>query len=351
MNYGQKNAANGVVGLDGSSNITVAGTVSTNTVQGRTSNLKLNPSASGQAVSLAQGLAVALVNVGSSSTSTTFSVRNTTGSFFTAQDGVVFTSANQLDDGVGNLYAESLTSGANVTAGSNTNPGVFTSYPTGNGTGIFNFQAANNSGNFTIALSNASHAQSTVYSIPDVGAATGQLLNKTAALVSGNLIQASGTAGVVVDSGVATNSVLSTTGNAYVSANPDPSPNLVTFYIVVDNAALASGGQVVLYGSSGTKQYQILDLFISARTNFSGGGGNRLGSITDGTTTFSVIPAASMQAQVSSRWGSTAIPFPASTALFNPTISGASLVFKYSGGTTDYTAGSILIMGLMQRTH
>lgn len=331
-------------------NVTVASgnTLLTNTLTGISGNIKINPGASGSAVSLAQGLAIGVVNVGSASTSTTFTVRNTSGAFFTAQNGFVFTAVNTLDDGSGNLYGETLTSGTNVTAGSNTNQGIFTSYPPGNGTGIFNFQAVDNSGNFTITLSNAAHAQSTVYSIPDVGAATGQLLNKTAPLVNGNLIQASGAAGKTVDSGVAAASVLSTTGNAYVSTNPDPSPNFVSFFVVADYTALASGGQVVLYTSSGTKQYQIIQMYISTRTNFSGG--NRLGLITDGTNSFSIIPAANMLAQANSGWGSVALPFP-TFALFTPTASGASLVFKYSGGITDYTAGSILIMGLMQRTH
>jgi hypothetical protein len=53
-----------------------------------------------------------------------------------------------------------------------------------------------------------------------VTAATGQFLVKTAALVSGNLVQASGTAGVTVDSGVATTNVqLKTQVKAAITGN------------------------------------------------------------------------------------------------------------------------------------
>ena len=69
-----------------------------------------------------------------------------------------------------------------------------------------------NTGDFAVSISNAAHGQATVYSVADVGAATGQLLNKTAALVCGNLIKASGTAGIVVDAGFA---VLANTTAAY----------------------------------------------------------------------------------------------------------------------------------------
>lgn len=88
-----------------------------------------------------------------------------------------------------------------LAAGRSGTPGTISSFPPTIARGSFKLAAADNSGDFLVALSNASHGQATVYSIPDVGAATGQILNKTAALVSGNVIAASGTAGVVVDAG------------------------------------------------------------------------------------------------------------------------------------------------------
>lgn len=67
-------------------------------------------------------------------------------------------------------------------------------------------------GAFDTTISNGTMGQSTVYTIPDVGAATGQFLVKTAALVDGQLIKASGTAGKVAGAGF---SVLANTTAAY----------------------------------------------------------------------------------------------------------------------------------------
>jgi hypothetical protein len=94
------------------------------------------------------------------------------------------------------------------------------SFPATAANGSLILAAANAGGAFNTTISNGTMAQSTVYTIPDVTAATGQLLAKTAAFVNGNIIQASGTAGVTVDSGVATTNVqlktqvkAATTGN------------------------------------------------------------------------------------------------------------------------------------------
>lgn len=90
----------------------------------------------------------------------------------------------------------------NVTSGSSGDAGTFISFPATAANGSLIFAAANAGGAFNTTVSNGTMGQSTVYTIPDVAAATGQILAKTAALVSGNFISASGTAGVVVDSGV-----------------------------------------------------------------------------------------------------------------------------------------------------
>lgn len=98
--------------------------------------------------------------------------------------------------------AATAINGGNIQAGLSGTAGHLASFPSTASSGSLLLTAVANSGNFNVTISNASHGQSTVYSIADVGAATGQLLNKTAALVNGNLIQASGTAGIVVDSGI-----------------------------------------------------------------------------------------------------------------------------------------------------
>lgn len=122
------------------------------------------------------------------------------------------------------------------------------------------------------------------------------------------------------------------------------------FDVTVDAADLATGGSVILvpnvnrFGT--TIKFKISNLWVNyGGTNFSGGGGDRLLSITDNTTDFSVIPAATLQALVNAGWGSTDIPYPASASL-NTTAN--NLVAKYSGGTTDYTTGSVVISGVVE---
>jgi len=134
-------------------------------------------------------------------------------------------------------------------------------------------------------------------------------------------------------------------------ANPNTNANLVTFDVTVGQAALASAGTVTLYASTAAKQFKVRMLELeSGGTNFSGGGGDRLGQVTDGTSVYSVIPAAVMQSLVNARWGvSTPLPNAASVANNTSTVAGASLVFSYSGGTTDYTAGSLRISGMLER--
>jgi len=114
----------------------------------------------------------------------------------------------------GNLTVSgAITSTAgNITSGSGGDAGTFISFPATTANGTLIIAAANAGGAFNTTISNGTMAQSTVYTIPDVTAATGQFLVKTAALVSGNLIKASGTAGVVVDAGFA---VLANTTAAY----------------------------------------------------------------------------------------------------------------------------------------
>lgn len=102
--------------------------------------------------------------------------------------------------------ADTVTFG-NVYAGASGTAGVFRSYPSAATTGYLGLTGVANGGNFAVVISNASHGQASTYSIPDVGASTGQFLVKTAALVDGNFVAASGTAGKTVDSGYGVNNI------------------------------------------------------------------------------------------------------------------------------------------------
>lgn len=105
-----------------------------------------------------------------------------------------------ITDGDFKVSAGDILAGLNVTA---TGKG-FISFPNTINSGIFKFQAVDNSGNFFVTLSNASHGQATIYSIPDAGNALGRVLVGATAtpFVSGNFPVSSGVAGKMVDSGV-----------------------------------------------------------------------------------------------------------------------------------------------------
>ena len=160
-----------------------------------------------------------------------------------------------------------------------------------------------------------------------------------------HLMMAADANGTLSDANIAANKVL-TSG----ITTPDVGSNLIAFDVTVTSAALATGGIVTLYTSSGSKQYKVRSLQLnSGGTNFSGPSGDRLGLVTDGTTAFSLIPAATMQSLVNAQWGVTALPNPSAAAINTSTVAGASLKLVYSAGTTDYTAGSLVISGLLQR--
>lgn len=167
----------------------------------------------------------------------------------------------------------------------------------------------------------------------------------TLPITNGDIAIFDGTTGTLKDGLLAGNKLL-TSG----ITTPDVGSNLIAFDITVPVASLATGGSVTMVTSSGSKQYKIRSLQLnSGGTNFSGGGGDRLGQVTDGTTVYSVVPAATMQSLANAQWGVTALPNPASAAINTSTAAGANLVFKYSGGTTDYTLGSLVISGIFQR--
>lgn len=205
------------------------------------------------------------------------------------------------------------TGGGNLIAGSSGAAGSLFSYPTTASKGSLEIRAADNTGDTDVVITNAAHGQATVYTISDCGEAAGSLLV--------NVLDAA-----------------------------DPNANVVTFDVTVGQAALASAGTVTLQASSGAKQYKIRELYLnSGGTNFSGGGGDRLATISDGTTDYSVIPAATLQSLANARWGDTGLPFPASAAINTSTAAGVAVTIAYSGGTTDYTAGELVISGVLER--
>lgn len=321
-------------------------------------------------------------------------------------DIVLPTVANQLVHATGttgtlSTDAADVVNLGNITAGASGTAGVLSSFPGTAAKGSLKVTAVANTGDTVVTISNAAHGQASVISIPDGGQATAEFvisdsagtqnitsggLQVDAGIVSSGLaaggfvgefdayptttasgvlslkaaVNATGDFDTTISNGVAIGQsqvisipdVGAATGSFLVSglASADVSGNIVTFDITVGQAALATAGTVTLQASSGAKQYKIRELYVnSGGTNFSGGGGDRLATISDGTTDYSVIPAASMQTLANTGWGETGLPFPASAAINTSSVAGAAITIAYSGGATDYTAGSVVISGVLER--
>lgn len=121
----------------------------------------------------------------------------------------------------------------------------------------------------------------------------------------------------------------------------DDNSAVVTKIVNVTSATLASGGVVPAVVNDGSAQYRINDIKLNfGGTDFSGGGGDRLLAVKTDTVTYTVIPAAALQSLVNARWGDTEVPAPVSVGWDQIAAVGEDIYLEYSGGTTDYTAGS-----------
>jgi hypothetical protein len=96
-----------------------------------------------------------------------------------------------------------IVSQGNLVAGSSGHAGTLSSFPATASKGSLVLTAVANTGNTTTTISNAAMGQASVISIPDPAGATADFVLAPAALVSGNAVKASGTAGLVADAGYA----------------------------------------------------------------------------------------------------------------------------------------------------
>lgn len=168
---------------------------------------------------------------------------------------------------------------------------------------------ANSANTVLGTITNAALGQSTTYTLPDPGTA-----KATFALSS--------------------------------SASVATAPNVFVRVITATQAALASAGQVVVQANtSATSQFVVLGMRVISSTGLSGNSGNRLLSLTDGTKVYNGtgITAALAGTPITTAPGGTGNP-DCGTAV-DPTAStaGASIYVQYTGGTTDYNAGSIKV--------
>ena len=169
----------------------------------------------------------------------------------------------------------------NVQAGSSGVQGYFISYPPTAANGTFIFEAANNVNNFASTLSNSAVGQATVYTIPDPGAATANLIISASAgtqhittgnlsVDTGNLLAgSSGHAGTVssfsgtaargslilaaVANTGATNTTISNVamGQASVISIPDPANAIGRFLIGATATPFTANHSLVASGTGG----------------------------------------------------------------------------------------------------
>jgi hypothetical protein len=112
---------------------------------------------------------------------------------------------------------------------------------------------------------------------------------------------------------------------------------------VACTAALLDGALsiVAIAGRVGWQMKVRQIILVGGGTNF-GAGGDRLLDLTDGTTVYTTVANADLEAAPSASlmWGNTKVPFLTSKSNVK-TVAAANLVFKYSGGAADHTTGSI----------
>lgn len=102
------------------------------------------------------------------------------------------------------LTAGNVTATAgNLVAGSSGAAGIVSSFSSTAARGSLRLVAVANTGDTLTTISNAAMGQASVVSIPDPAAATANFCIRPTALVSGNVVKASGTAGLIVDAGFA----------------------------------------------------------------------------------------------------------------------------------------------------
>jgi hypothetical protein len=186
--------------------------------------------------------------------------------------------------------------------------GSFVAFPTTASKGSLALTAAvNATGNFSTTITNAlAVAQNQVLTVPDAGATTGQFV---------------------------------------LSQSNAPTNNVVfTKVITAGFAALGTAGKINIQAhTSGTSQFAILDIKVFKSTGLSGGGGDRLLAVSDGTIVFNNagITAALLGTPILTLWGGTGNPLAIGAS--EVSTAGADIFLQYTGGATDYTAGSVQV--------
>lgn len=214
--------------------------------------------------------------------------------------------AGTVDDTAG-----AVTNAGGIYAGLSGTAGVLRSYPSAATSGYLGLTAVASAGDYAAIISNASLGQSTTWTLADPASATSKILQSAGSLVSGNTVAASGTAGLMVDTGTPTNALryasVAVTSAEFKGAYAAPKLLIAApganQMIVVDqmqmvmtygSANYANGGVVFAQydstangaGVKATLTEAAADFFAAASTTFafSGTQGNTVGALPFSTT-------------------------------------------------------------------
>lgn len=164
--------------------------------------------------------------------------------------------------------------GGNVQAGLSGTAGYLATFPSTAARGSLHVTAVANTGNTITTISNAAMGQASVVSIPDPATATANFVVAPAALVNNNLLKASGTAGLAVDTGIAATAV-------QLSAN-----------IKANTAAYGGGSTSTTYTITGVTTSSIVWSWIAASSNAAFVESSKVLSPNTVTVTFNADPGA-----------------------------------------------------------
>jgi autotransporter family porin len=168
----------------------------------------------GLTINLGSGSAGYVLTSDSSGNATWQAPGYLTGAVLLSPSGDQTITAHNLSLSAGNFTASGTINTFNsMRIGSSATPsGDATLYifsPTAN-LGALIINSANNAGNYGISITNASFGQASTLTLQDPGASSANFALAPSALVNGNLIEASGTLGLIADSGIAASSVATT---------------------------------------------------------------------------------------------------------------------------------------------
>lgn len=219
----------------------------------------------------------------------------------------------------------------NIQAGSSGVAGEFISYPGTAAKGSLIVEATANIGNTTTTVTNDAMGQASVINIPDPVNAIGQFLVGATAtpFVSGNLVEASGTSGLMIDSGIP-------------AANYAPLTATVTMTAAQVNAAFVTPFQIIATPGASTAILIISAAIVTeVSTAFTAGGvaqlqyGNTTGA-GGNLATSATIATAEITAATSQIFTQTGIS--AATALATATYKNKGIFF--SNATQAFATGT-----------